>query len=71
MAGLEGYSIGFTEDIGAIGVTFQVVSVGQMGYSIGFSQALAGGVFTEPHVGLAGYTIEDKSRSRAIVRFRR
>lgn len=71
MAGFEGYSIGFSEDIGAIGATFQVVSVGQVGYSVGFSQVLAGGLFTKTYVGLGGYTIEDKSKSRAIVRFRR
>jgi hypothetical protein len=72
MAGFEGYSVGYADNLGAIGGVFQIPSLGKRGYSVGFSSNLSGGTIIIPSIGMRGYTVEKaKSTPRAIVRFRR
>lgn len=71
MAGFEGYSVGYSDKLGAIGASFQTPSIGTRGYTVGFSSRLAGGTIIISSLGMRGYTVGKTNTPRAIVRFRR
>lgn len=71
MAGFEGYTVGHSDRLGAIGASFLVAKSGMVGFSVGFSSILAGGTIIIPSLGMRGYTVGKTNTPRAIVRFRR